>query len=847
MKAPHALHLNFNMKKYYLPIATWMVLMNLNAQNVDIVDSRWLKSNPASPQRAERLLEVERKQILETGTYDIEPFDEPRLEQIAPSLQHLQYFYEGQRELFEYNNMPEKKKSDLRALRARYERLYDMNEPAYQAEAEYYLGYIDYLEGKYESALLHFKCLPSDSKYSYTVPFYEMQIGFLKGNYNEALNTCIKMEEQRYRYTAEQMTEVARIKAECLLEKGYKEDALAQFRIYAEQCGNPLPTSAYNAAVLEYGQQRYTQAAHLASVATKSNKLLLRQYAYMLIGKVKLAENKISEARMSFEQASHGADKNINEAAAYNVCAIAHESNRSVWGDEIHILEDFINNYTASQFADRVSTFLSEAYTTTRNYEAALNSINKIRQPNSQLLKAKQRLLFQLGIQHYVNGEYKKALNRLNECVRMGNMDTETRNIAWFWRGEARYHLQDFAGATDDYKNFISARNQEQTKELLAAAYYNLGYAHLKQQQYAEAISAFGNYILLPEEKGTDAYNDGMVRLADCHYYTRQFAPAEEYYHAVAEQAGIQSDYALYQEALMKGLQKKYTDKQSVLDNLITRYPNSEFVDDAWLDKGRTALLMSDNATAIQSFRQVVDNYADSPIAPQAAIQLAMTYNNMGKAEEAQRIYELVAERYPDTDAAATAAEDLKVLSIQQRIASLPVLYQQGNYQELLDTYQQLVQQNLDFRDRQNLQLLAGKAHLALQETDKATVYFNTASQDMRTASGAEAKFLLAQMAFDQHDNEQAQLVASELMQSGTPHQYWLARAIILISDVFAQQGETFTATEYLKSLKQNYTRTDDDIQSLVDARLQVLDTNSETESETSETENMTTETETEK
>ncbi|MDO4496847.1 MAG: tetratricopeptide repeat protein [Bacteroidales bacterium] len=827
------------MKKFYLTMGAMLAIMSIKAQIVDDADSQWLLRNPASPLRAERIIEIEKQQILDDGTFNIDPYAEPSLSQIPPSLQPLQYFFEGQRELFEYNAKGDKE--HLAEARARYQRLFDMHDPAYEAEAQYYLGYIDYLEGDFATAEAHFKSLPADSKYNKTVPFYEMQMAFLKGDYKGSAEVCNEVLGNPNRYSAEQRAEAARILAESALQMGDNAKARANFNTYLEACSEPLPGSAYNAAVLEYRAGQFARAAQLASLAAQSNDPQLHQSAYMLIGQAKLALGQTSEARMAFEQAVQGNDAAISEAAAFNICSIAHEKDQSIWGDEISTLENFLNTYPVSRYADRVSAYLSEAYTTTRNYEAALASINKIKQPNNQLLTAKQRLLNQLGAQHYVNGEYQQAEQRFTESISMGNLDKASRVDSYFWRGESRYQMKRYDEAAQDYTLFIGSPRELQS-DLLPAALYNQGYAYLKQQNYAEAINSFNRYVGMPQEKGTPAYYDGMVRLADCYYYTRQFVAAEDCYKTVVNNGGNQADYALYQEALMLGLQKKYQQKQATLDRLITSYPQSEIIDDAWLDKGRTAMLTSDNKTAVRAFSQIIDNYADSPIAPQAAVQLAMTYNNMGETAKAQQIYQLVAERYPGTDAAVTAAEDLKTLDIQQRVASLPTLFAAGKYQELLDTYEQLLQQNVSFRDRQNMQLLAAKSHIALGQTDRAKPFLTDASSDMRTSAGAEAKFLLAQMAFDAQQTEEAQTQIAELTQSGTSHQYWLARAIVLMSDMYSQQGENFTAAEYLKSLLQNYTREDDGIRAMASERLSKLNAESEASNETPVT-NETTET----
>lgn len=794
------------------PVATHFT--PIYGQIIDPQTQRWLLQHPTDADRADVLLKIENDQIAAGGKYDVAPFNAPILTQIRPSQQYLQFFFDGQNQLSKAadNNG----KADFKALRSRYQQLYNMGDPTYRSEAEYYLGYIDYAEGKYESALKHFNALPLEFKYQETVPFYRMQILYAQGKWDQAIKEANTYTPADEAFQLESM----RIKAECLLQAGHKEEALATFRNYLKRTQSPVASSAYNAGVLEFNEGHYSTAIADGGLATESSHAQLRQYAYMLIGQSALQMAETQQARMAFEKAAAITDGNqtTRESAAYNICAIAHNST-SLWGDEVTTLENFLNTYPNSQFADCVSNFLVEVYSTTRNYEVALQSIAKIKNPSATLLKAKQNLHYQWGVQHYLNTLYKEAISQFDQSIKLGSLDPISYAESYFWRGEARYHLENYNGAVADYQMFVRLNQKGIQQGLFAAAHYNCGYALMKCEEYNSAINSFTSYIAQPSEQGTESYVDGMLRLADCYYYTRQFTSAENYYHNASTLESKQQDYALYQEALMLGLQKKYDQKQQKLDEMISTCEGSTMLADAWLDKGRTSLLQNDNAAAISSFQQVLDNYAESPIAPQAAVELAMTYNNMGKPQEAQKIYKLVAERYPDTDAAQTAAEDLKTLYTQQLISSLPDLYEQGHYRSVVETYLQLQSENIDFRDAQKMQVLAAKAYLQLEEPDTAVKLLQEAANETRTVSGSEAKFLIAQIAFDSKDMEKATQLDNELLQSGTPHQYWLARGIILMSDIQRQLGETFTADEYLKSLQQNYT-TQDDIQELINSRL---------------------------
>ena len=57
-----------------------------------------------------------------------------------------------------------------------------------------------------------------------------------------------------------------------------------------------------------------------------------------------------------------------------------------------------------------------------------------------------------------------------------------------------------------------------------------------------------------------------------------------------------------------------------------------------------------------------------------------------------------------------------------------------------------------------------------------------------------------------------------------TQQQCWLARALILLSDINRERGEYFQARQYLLVLQQNYLNKTDGIHSLLANRLKELD-----------------------
>ena len=90
-------------------------------------------------------------------------------------------------------------------------------------------------------------------------------------------------------------------------------------------------------------------------------------------------------------------------------------------------------------------------------------------------------------------------------------------------------------------------------------------------------------------------------------------------------------------------------------------------------------------------------------------------------------------------------------------------------------------------------------------------------SADVRTAVGAEAKYMLAQSYYGLGDLDKSEAEVMSFAQQPTQQQYWLARCLIVLADISHRRGDDFQAQQYLLSLKANYTNKDDILQRVED------------------------------
>lgn len=113
-------------------------------------------------------------------------------------------------------------------------------------------------------------------------------------------------------------------------------------------------------------------------------------------------------------------------------------------------------------------------------------------------------------------------------------------------------------------------------------------------------------------------------------------------------------------------------------------------------------------------------------------------------------------------------------------------------------------------------------AYLALNQESNATKDLQELSQDTRNRYGAEAKYRLAEIYFKKGDSNRAEKEVNELIESATPHQYWMARGFILLADIYIARGEMFQAKQYLQSLQNNY-KGNDDIAGMIQDRFKKI------------------------
>lgn len=824
----------------------------------------------------------------------------------------------------------------------------------YREASTYYVAYIDYATGKYNNALVEFTRLKDLPDYKERSLYYITQIYFIQNKYEKVIS---EGKELLASYPdSENNSEVYRIMGNAYYHLGNEDQAINMLSKYVSSTDSPLRGDLYILGVCYYNKGNYSSAVNALGRTVRENDAL-SQNAYLYLGQSYLKLKDKNNARMAFEAAATSSfDKQVKEAAMYNYALLIHETAFTGFGESVTIFEDFLNDFPNSKYADKVNDYLVEVYLTTKNYQAALNSIDKIKHPSTKILEAKQDILFQLGTQAFTNMELDKAVDLFSRAISLGAYNLESRNDAYFWRGESYYRQGEYNKAISDYRTYLNNTRQRNT-DMYALAHYNLGYSYFKLKEYGEALNRFRQYVNLESNQQTPAYADAYNRIGDCLFHNRQFAMAEENYTRAAQLQPSAGDYSVYQKGFLLGLQKDYKGKISVMDRLIREFPESQYVDDALFEKGRSYVLLDNNQAAAASFEQLMRDFPQSSLARKAGVQLGLIYFNDNQPEKAADAYKSVISNYPGSEEAKVALQDLKSVYIElndinsfaayanslggnvrfevseqdsltylaaeklfmrgdnegarrsltnylqtfpqgafssnanfylasiafakkdleeaKRLFSLvlesgdtkfreeswarkaEIEYLDKDYAAAMESFKHLqaVAENPENKEAAKLGLMRcaeligqpqeallaandllkepklspeimsearyvrAKAYISLKQENKALADLKEISKDTRTIHGAGAKYLLAQLYYDNKDDKNAETVLMNFIENGTPHQYWLARGFILLADIYIRQGDDFQARQYLTSLQNNY-KGDDEIAAMIEDRL---------------------------
>ncbi|MDR1719005.1 MAG: tetratricopeptide repeat protein [Dysgonamonadaceae bacterium] len=685
-----------------------------------------------------------------------------------------------------YSSLQVDQKSEARRL---FGLLRD-NSQTYRDEATFYSAYLDYLDLNYNDAMLLFNQVKNNPSFNAEVSYYLTQIHFIQGRNAQAIKEGTELLNAGRKH--KNNAEISRVVGSAYYRESDFSNA-AKYLAQSEQLGFKLSQEdAYSLGMAYYNLGDYRQAADCFVQSNPGNDAL-GQNTYLFLGQSSLKLNDEKKAQMAFESASRmNFDTQAKETALYNYAMLLHKNAISAFGESVTVMEDFLNTYPQSIYADKVNDCLVDVYLTTKNYDVALQSIEKIKTPGRKILEAKQKIYFYLGTLSYMNANFDAAVDNFSKSIAMGSYAADESGASVYWRGETYYRQEKYDLAIRDFRQYLQSASKT---DLALMSHYSLGYCYFKKNQYASAQLEFSSYISQEKDKTVASLADAYARLGDCYFDGRQFAEAEKAYSQSISLQPASADYAVFQKGFVMGLQKNYAGKITQMDLLVRSYPDSRYVTDAMYEKGRSYVMLEKNDEAIKVFESLSSLYPQSPLARKAGVQMGLLYFNQNDLQHSVESYKKVIELYPGSEEARVAAQDLKSVYVE-----LNDIQSYANYikdKGGVEKFEVSEQDSLTY-------LIAERSFLKSDENQAQTALLNYLRQFPDGAFSLNAQNLLGAIYLKQQEYAKAKAAFMTIIDAGNTE--FLENALLQTAEIQYAEHDYANALMNYRNLEQHAT-----------------------------------------
>lgn len=515
----------------------------------------------------------------------------------------------------------------------------------YSPAASYYAGYVEYANGEYDKALEDLQRAEANPSYAAVVPYLIANVYYRQQQYDKLITYA---ESVRNRTNLANGRDISMLVAEAYYFKGDFARAIDAYEKYfeggKEKAESPL---LFRAGYAYYSSGQEDKAlGYLKQAAASSDSV--SYYASYYLGIIYLKNGDKPLAMNAFNYArNYPADKSLTEESSFQFGKVAYDAGKTDMA--ITELESFLNAYPSSRHRNEVRELLAQAYVNGNNYNKAIEYIESLPSRNPAMQQAYQKAAYLKGSDLFNKEDYDQATVFFEKSLGSPVNPTYV-TLAGYWCGEAYSILGRFQDAARHYQKVTGSGNAA-NKELATKARYSLGYAYYNMKDYDRALTNFREYVNLTDRREAN-HTDALIRLADCHYVTKAYGEALDYYTRARNIGSPDNDYILLQSGTIKGIQRDYADARKQLTTLVTSYPKSQYKDDALFQRAQFEIEQGNYQQAVEGLTLLLREAPGSSFAPYAYMRRAASSFNLKDYSATVSDYSHILREYPTHPAA---------------------------------------------------------------------------------------------------------------------------------------------------------------------------------------------------
>lgn len=554
-----------------------------------------------------------------------------------------------------YSYFNVKRFSDAKPL---FNEVHQLPKNKYYYPANYYYGYINYGDKNFTEALKAFKVVENQTAYQGLVPYYISEIYYFEGKKDEALKYG---QEALNRGNLYYRKDLNLLIGQIYFEK--KDYARAQplLEEYVNSSDKVSKEVLYELSYCYYEANQVEKA--IEGFKQLSNETdSLGQNSMYLLGDLYLRTNQKANARSAFQfSAANSSNRKQQEISRFNYAKLSYEL-----GYQDVALKDmntFLDLYPASAYATEAKEILIAILANTNNFNNALSLYESFDNPTPSMQKVYPQILFGKATELINDQKLQEADVLLDKILKDPNA-TKLLPLTNFWKGEIAYRL----ARHDDAIRYMAAYLQSasiQGEATPVAARYVTGYSFLKKENFKEAINNFEQVTKTVAATSNPLEQDAYLRAADSYFMLKDYNRARTMYDNVLNTASAQSDYALFQKAMIAGINNS-NEKVKLLNSLSSQYPSSDLLGDALVEIANTYMAQEKFRDAVPYLDKLLNLKSAQALHPAAYLKLGLSQYNLNNNAEALNAYQKLISNYPQSPEADEALENMKSIYVEE-------------------------------------------------------------------------------------------------------------------------------------------------------------------------------------
>ncbi len=514
----------------------------------------------------------------------------------------------------------------------------DLRTP-YSPAANYYAGFVEYTNGLYDQALTDLRRAEVNASYATVVPYLIANVYYHQKQYDDLITYVTGALE---RDGIQNKDELSMLIGEAYYFKQDFQKAAEYYEAYLgdrpEKAASPI---LFRAGFANYSLSRNEKAISYLSKSA-SSKDSVSYYASYYLGILYLKQGDKNLAVNAFHVASKvPADRKLAEESTFQFAKVTYDAGSAERA--IEEFEKFLKEFPASTHVQEVKELLAQAYVNGNNYHKAIAYIESLPSRTAATDRAYQKATYLAGAELFNKNQYQDAIKSFQKSLRLP-IDPAYTALASFWAAEAYSVGRRYDEAIRHYSKVIGIPGTP--SDLIQKTKYGLGYSYYNLKQYDKALVSFREFVN-SATRTTPNYADGLIRLADCYYVSKQYSDALNTYTRARNIGSPDNDYVLLQTGVINGIQKNYGECRKLLTSLIQSYPKSQYRDEALFQRAQFEIEQGNAQAAIDGLSQLIRESTGSPFLPYAYMRRAASYYNKKEYQKTIDDYVAVLNQFP--------------------------------------------------------------------------------------------------------------------------------------------------------------------------------------------------------